>query len=499
MNESYKLTFQDYLDKINIQEVLQHAGYVLNKRDGLRYPSYVRLDGDGRRIRGDKFIVTPHNNRCFQPPILRTYNVVSFIKEHPGLFKESAGTDNPYKVVHDVCHNILNLPSDERNQKILLPRREETPFKLDNYTLHNFKKYDFDSQRLFYPYFVTRGIHLSTEKAFSQHFMLASKNMQGRTEKRFTNLSFPLRVPGESAIVGFEERGRPHLDGSSGYKGKALGSNSSDGLWIANLGREALSKAEDVYWFESAYDAMAYYQMRCQSQEVRRGIFVSTGGNPSYFQMEKMLRLCPNAVHHVAFDNDTAGNQYAVNFKNIARNVEESLNKEDQAQSPLKDLGTYDVPEWALNLLENGEDDELSDEEMAVADRFIKDKFPDGFVTNIHWDAPHELNRNPSFGTKMEQPFVPGDSFYQAVKTYPVQFMHPFLHEGMKEIRVDRELPPVPCKDWNEVIINEMKERMRTEEESQEIKESAGLDFDNDGEVETMESEEKRQHHVHHR
>ena len=30
------LSYQDYLDRINIQEVLLHAGYTLNRRDGLR-------------------------------------------------------------------------------------------------------------------------------------------------------------------------------------------------------------------------------------------------------------------------------------------------------------------------------------------------------------------------------------------------------------------------------------------------------------------------------
>ena len=62
------LTYDDYLRRLNIQDVLIDAGYRLNRRDGLRYPSYVRTDSDGRRIRGDKFIVTPNGQCCFQPP-----------------------------------------------------------------------------------------------------------------------------------------------------------------------------------------------------------------------------------------------------------------------------------------------------------------------------------------------------------------------------------------------------------------------------------------------
>ena len=53
-----ELTYEDYKRRLSIQELLVDAGYRLNRRDGLRYPSYVRIDSDGRRVRGDKFIVT---------------------------------------------------------------------------------------------------------------------------------------------------------------------------------------------------------------------------------------------------------------------------------------------------------------------------------------------------------------------------------------------------------------------------------------------------------
>ena len=47
------LTYNDFLQRLRIQDVLVDAGYHLNKRDGLRYPSYVRTDSDGRRVHGD--------------------------------------------------------------------------------------------------------------------------------------------------------------------------------------------------------------------------------------------------------------------------------------------------------------------------------------------------------------------------------------------------------------------------------------------------------------
>ena len=74
-----ELTYEDYKRRLSIQELLVDAGYRLNRRDGLRYPSYVRIDSDGRRVRGDKFIVAGKGFCCFQPPGRKNSNVNHFI------------------------------------------------------------------------------------------------------------------------------------------------------------------------------------------------------------------------------------------------------------------------------------------------------------------------------------------------------------------------------------------------------------------------------------
>ena len=72
--------------------------------------------------------------------------------------------------------------------------------------------------------------------------------------------------------MGLEERGRARMDGSGSYKGKAAGSNSSEGLWIASPARTSLTSAKHIYWFESAYDAMAYYQLhQAQNKDLAKG------------------------------------------------------------------------------------------------------------------------------------------------------------------------------------------------------------------------------------
>ena len=148
-----ELTYDDFKNKLSIQDVLIDAGYTLNRRDGLRYPSYVRLDSEGRRIRGDKFIVTANGLCCFLPPTRKNYNVISFIKEHPEMFSDyTAGMDKD-RLVNLVCNRLLNNPIEEREKKIINPQRDLPPFKIDDYKLHRFDGNDRETQKPFYPYF----------------------------------------------------------------------------------------------------------------------------------------------------------------------------------------------------------------------------------------------------------------------------------------------------------------------------------------------------------
>ncbi len=309
------LTYDDFIHRIDIQDVLQDAGYQLNRRDGLRYPSYIRLDNEGKRVRGDKFIVTANGKGCFQPPRQKVFNVISFIKEHPEKFADYQTGMDKDRLVNLVCNRLLNNPIvNSQTVKPLSETKATRPFNLNDYDIHRFNTQDRASQRKFYPYFKHRGIDLYTQYAFNKHFVLATKH---RTDGlSFANLSFPLVKPNDDKVIGFEERGRPRLDGTGAYKGKAEGSNASEGLWIANLTGKPLSQAKEILWFESAYDAMAEYQIN-----PAKTVFVSTGGTPTEKQMRGMLAATPNARHYLGFDKDTAGRQFADNFKAIAKEM----------------------------------------------------------------------------------------------------------------------------------------------------------------------------------
>ena len=573
------LTYDDFRERIDIQDVLRDAGYHLNRRDGLRWPSYVRVDSDGHRVHGDKFIVTANGKGCFHPPEMKVYSVVSFIFNHPDLFQEYRPGMNPHHLVNLVCNRLLNQPIDPSMRNIIEPRRQSRPFSVKDYQFTYFQKLNAENMRQFAPFFNSRMIKPYVQKAFAPYFMLAAKQVDNEKNISRTNLAFPLTIPGSKDIVGLEERGRPRLDGSSGYKGKALGSNASEGLWIASPKDTELKDARHVLWFESAYDAMAYYQLHARgNDDMKEAVYLSTGGNPTVMQFRGVIKEAPQACHHLCFDNDMAGRQFAENFLTELRHVRERLPKvgedmkdymaslrnpddllsgdeyrlpkdlqdaygqyeneadelysmktsglcpdfeiEEQTrkamrlhedyykklmdklsigreQGHLRDLGTYDIPDWAIPAMENGDYDGLTEDETNALNTFLDKHFPQGFVSEVRWDDTHEFNTRPSFGPRNDHAVTDrGESPYLAVKTYAVRFFHPSERDGvaLPNLTVKREVPPDGSKDWNDMLFQKEIERIKTEilGPTGEKKVTAGIDLDGDGEVEINESDEKK-------
>ena len=86
-------------------------------------------------------------------------------------------------------------------------------------------------------------------------------------------------------------------------------------LYTSSPARTSLTSAKHIYWFESAYDAMAYYQLhQAENKELRKAVFISTGGAPSQQQFKGTIKVTPHASHHLCFDHDRAGQVYAIHF-----------------------------------------------------------------------------------------------------------------------------------------------------------------------------------------
>ena len=351
-----ELTHNDFLQKLDIRDVLLDAGYRQNRRFGLRFSSFIRTDSEGKRIRGDKFVITQQGKCCIQPPRQKEYNVVSFIKEHPTLFAEYREGIDPNQLVNLVCSRLLNIPTKECEVQTVSAKQDLQPFNIADYDLHKFNPQDRESQKKFYPYFQNRGIDLGTQNAFHRHFCLAMKH--GTDGTTYTNLAFPLTLPkSDGTVVGFEERDCMRMDGSDIYKSKVEGSNSDEGLWIASPAGTPLAEAKHIYWFGSACDAMAYYQLhQAQNQELQKAVFISTSGDLTEKQVRGVLDLTIPARQHLCFDNSYVGNVLTIDLqKEICRTVRSSIEETPERKPYLDSIPDgEDLDEGEYYLLPKG-------------------------------------------------------------------------------------------------------------------------------------------------
>ena len=445
-----ELTYDDFLRRLNIQDVLIDAGYHLNRRDGLRYPSYVRLDSEGRRIRNDKFIVTQQGKCCFKPQQQKSYNIISFIKEHPHFFAEYHAGVSPDRLVNLVCNRLLNHPVADREARIIRPARDIRPFDIGNYDLHRFDPQDRATQKKFYPYFKSRGIDLYTQYAFHRNFWLATKKRDEGL--RYTNLAFPLTVPKDTGqVVGLEERGRPRMDGSGSYKGKAEGSNSSQGLWIASPAKTTLTEAKHIYWFESASEAMAYYQLhQAKNQELRKAVFVSTGGEPTEKQMRGVLELTIPARQHICFDTGREGWKFAQTLqKEICRTIRSTIEETPERKPYLDSIPDgNDLDEGEFYLLPKG-----GLQESCI--RFDAEREEAISMSSSRLCAPEDVQDQIDTMRKCYREFR--------------EKLQDFLGiDKEHDVAISREMPDCRYTGWNEQLLAEQQQESVREESVRE-------------------------------
>ena len=432
-----KLTYDDFKQRLNIQEVLVDAGYTLNRRDGLRYPSYVRLDSTGRRIHGDKFIVTANGQCCFQPPTHKNYNIIGFIKEHPEMFSDYTPGMDKDRLVNLVCNRLLNNPIEDRETKIVTERQQQADFNLEDYTLHKFEGGDKNTHKPFYPYFKSRGLNLATQFAFRKDFFIAER--QGTDGKVYRNLAFPMTIPGK-------------------------GSNASEGLWLSSPEATKLQDAKRVFIFESAYDAMAFHQLLMgkdsnldaqAKKELSHGVFASTGGNPSSRQLEGLIQTAKDATFHVGFDMD---------YKDFNEELLANIARRDNP------LAKENVKEELREYVESFR--KHPDDIPSVKDVLHPNDSQIDLLPKSLWQlyAHYETLYEDAYTMQHSRMVAPEDK--EGIKAKAIEAGETFRKELADALGVKEE----------------------TEAEDEEKKVSAGVDLDADGNVEINESEETKHH-----
>ena len=311
----YKVNFKQLKNSVGIDDVAYSLGYRLDRKAGVgRYIELVLGDGKNRR---DTIIVTNTRNKASQVFFRRNGDkgdVITLIKENLNSFFVSGKDD--WEKVAKVMARFANMPEPEyRNDRdyvgSALPSRN---FEADRYEIRNI------SGDTLPKVLSDRGFTLDTIRVFSDHIRLIRDKRNGNFDGY--NIGFTYTTSDEGKPAGYEIRGL------SGYKSKASGTNSSSAAWVANISGARSDMVESVYFFESAFDALAFHQLN-KARLPERIALVSLGGTFSDNQVRNVIQRFPNARSFDCFDNDISGRSYSLRLMAIVEDMPMKITKTD--------------------------------------------------------------------------------------------------------------------------------------------------------------------------
>ena len=291
--------------RVGIDDVAFSLGYKLNRQAGVgRYIELILPDGRGEKL--DTIVIShpqeKDRQRYFHRNTGKRGDVVDFIGENLNRFNKYGR--NQWEVIGKVMADFANMPIiDNHDRGYAGELGSLNP-------VFNPKRYTAQSLQGNMDYamgiFDDRGLSQETVRLFERHIAIVTdqKNKNG-----LPMIGFPYREPGFSSdLAGYE------LRGDRGFKGKAAGTNSTTAVWTAGI-HSALNNPQmvrHVYFCESAFDAMSFYQANRAKIDLPHSAFVSVGGALSNGQVSGLMSHYCMAKAVDCFDNDLPGRIYGM-------------------------------------------------------------------------------------------------------------------------------------------------------------------------------------------
>lgn len=283
-----QLSFQDFRDKISIQQIADLLGYKHNKSGGVAY--YDMILGDFKNPTDEIIIYNPNNpskSTYFSRQTGKGGNLINFVEAH---LNELNATQTGFKGVNEVLNKFLG---NDLNVKQILSTIE--PVKTHRFNLEYWKPSNIQDCSVLY---LKNRRHLSSRTiddfATRCHIYTVGTNK---------HVGFPFRKPGSMEITNFEMRNY-FASNNQNYKGFCTGGDKSTSCWIANFCD--YKDITDLYLFESAIDAMSFYELKGFTRDTTSG-FVSFGGYVSQSQIDALVKAFPSVKFHLCYDNDAMG------------------------------------------------------------------------------------------------------------------------------------------------------------------------------------------------
>ena len=353
------VSFQEMKPRVGIDDVAFSLGYKLNRQAGVgRYIELILPDGKGEKL--DTIIIShpqeKDRQRYFHRNSGKRGDVVDFIGENLSRFNKFGR--NQWEVIGKVMADFANMPVvDNHDRGYSGGLGSLNPvFNPKRYTAQPLAR----NMDYAMGIFEDRRICRETVSLFERHIAIVTdqKNRNG-----LPMIGFPYREPDFNAdLAGYE------LRGDRGFKGKAAGTNSTTAMWTAGI-HSALNNPQmvrHVYFCESAYDAMSFYQANRAKIDLPHSAFVSVGGALSNGQVSGLMKHFCMAKAVDCFDNDQPGRIYGMRMAALLDGKRLSVIQMGDNLRLEMEGKSFDMPVGKASVEELGRHVKLSDRIMVM-------------------------------------------------------------------------------------------------------------------------------------
>ena len=285
-------------------QVFSRLGFWFDEKEsGPRQLVYRR----GERGTGDKFIVSKlHGNswKQIRGPLTGENRSGSDVIALIWAFAHELGITKMSEIPY-VAASICNTPLNERFSNSQRTTQSTRAFDPKEYLSEPISTIRADHRQILSFLISNRAMDRETLEMMSP-FVLATKhkNPDGYHHAYSpANVGFPMyrfNKAGvlESEICGYELK-------NLNQKYQAIGSDTVNGFWYATQAK--LHAVRNIYFFESALDAMSFVALKKNGFDINRDMVVSTSGEPKKAQIEAIRNACIIAKPYACFDKDPAG------------------------------------------------------------------------------------------------------------------------------------------------------------------------------------------------
>jgi Toprim-like/Protein of unknown function (DUF3991) len=332
------MDFRQAREQVSIVQIAEQLGYAYDKSKGRIRPQFEHPNGD-------KIIISHPTDNSRQMYFNRDGStdrgsVIDFIKNRLNSFPNVHYTkdmDGVNQVIKQFVNEPIVSTYNVSKTHLIDWNLEKKPFDKKEFDI---KEASLESSKM--SYLLERGLTTQTLSYFIKHIHLVNDKT---AKTQYTNIGFPYKNT-KDEIVGFELRGQ-------NFKGHARGSDKDEGVWKAEM-RPYAEQIKDVFLFESAIDAMSFYQIYQSKFNFKDATFVSFGGSITPSQMDNVIHSYQNAKFYSGFDNDINGHIYDYAFEkrlnpkleiDVKRVGEEFVikHKDSEIKMPLADFSMKKV------------------------------------------------------------------------------------------------------------------------------------------------------------